>query len=148
MNGESTMSNSMFDSNVRLEVVRNAEGVLDKGPEFTVEGALAEEQEKYPPYLRVLVSVWQTKQDIEAGGSAEDIVARGLGVGESLAPGRWSARVTTVYGDFKRGCPATGLAHAVGNDGEEPRGFETYTWITRLHILEDMLLKEQLEEQP
>src|SRR5436305_1974696 len=87
------MSNSMFDSNVRLEVVRNAEGVVVKATEFTVEGALAEEQEEYPPYLRVLVSVWQTKQDVEAGGSAEDIVARGLGVGERKAPGRWSAEV-------------------------------------------------------
>ena len=76
------MSNSMFDSNVTLEMVRKAEGALENGIYFTVEGALAEEQEKYGRYLRVLVSVWQTKQDIQDGGSPEDIVARGLGVGE------------------------------------------------------------------
>jgi hypothetical protein len=144
------MSNSMFDSNVTLEMVRKAEGALEKGIYFTVEGALAEEQEKYGRYLRVLVSVWQTEQDIQEGGSPEDIVARGLGVGEPKpdAPGRWSATVEILAGDFRRGCPATGLAHAVGNDGKEPRGFETYTWITRLHILEEMLLKDKPKEQP
>ena len=116
------MSNSMFDSNVTLEMVRKAEGALENGIYFTVEGALAEEQEKYGRYLRVLVSVWQTEQDIQEGGSPEDIVARGLGVGEPKpdAPGRWSATVEILAGDFRRGCPATGLAHAVGNDGMEP----------------------------
>jgi hypothetical protein len=138
------MSNSMFDSTVRLETVKNAEGVVVKATVFTVEGALAEEQEEYPPFLRVLVSVWQTKQDVEAGGSADDIVARGLGVGERTAPGRWWAEVHILDEEqFKPGFPATGLAHAVGNDGKEPRGFNTYTWITRLQIQEDMVLKEQ-----
>ena len=40
------MSNSMFDSNVTLEMVAKAEGALEKGIYFTVEGALAEEAGK------------------------------------------------------------------------------------------------------
>jgi hypothetical protein len=140
------MSNSMFDRDVTLE------SVLEKVPDggvakvvqntFWVKGSLGEVEEKFAPYLRIGVSVWQTKQDIEEGGSPEDIVAHALGVGERDEPGRWSAKVTVLDGkEFERGHPATGLAHSVGNNGV-PGGFETYTWTTRLQIEENTLLIE------
>jgi hypothetical protein len=137
----SLTSNSWFDPDVTLESIQEGNRVV-RWNEFWARGYLGEDVEKYAPYLRVLVSIWQTKEDTE-GGSAEEIVAHALGAGERYEPGKWSARLTVLDGkEFKPGFPATGLAHAVGNNGI-PAGFDTYTWTRRLKIEDNILLVQR-----
>jgi hypothetical protein len=148
MNGESRMSNSMFDFNVMLEsTVEGGEAAVR--PAFTVSGVLGQEEcpgEPKAPQTRdlsVLVSVWQTKEDAEDGSrSPTEIFARALGVGKQVPDQleKWSARLE-VKGrtNFRLGRPATGAALIVENTGD-PTAFETYAWTGRLQIGNDTLL--------
>jgi len=129
------MSLPQFDSEITLERFVS-EGAMRIADTFMAMGQLQEEEQSEE--LRVLVSIWQTDADINAGGSATSIVARALGEGKQDAnqSGRWSAEMFTRQGKFEAGRPATGLAHLVANDGD-PTGFDTYTWTTRLQIKVD-----------
>lgn len=127
-------SNSQFDPEVEVKFVEEDESGFSKRRKvIRVKGKLGEELEEYAPYLRVLVSVWQTEEDIKDDGLPQVLVAHALGVGKRDWPGRWSAELTLMDGQLFEPGSATGLAHAVGNNGD-PGGFETYTWTRRLHI--------------
>jgi hypothetical protein len=141
------MSNSMFDFNVTLESAVEGSGAPEVRPNFTVSGVLGQEespgepQAPQPRDLKVLVSVWQTKEDAE-DGSPTEIFARALGVGDQLTDqlGKWSARLSMRGGTkFRLGRPATGAALIVENTGD-PTAFETYAWTGRLWIGSDTLL--------
>ena len=134
------MSLPQFDPEITLRSFMS-EGTMHRADTFMAKGQLhgKDSDEKDPAEeLRVLVSIWQTDADINAGGSATSIVARALGEGKQDAnqSGRWSAEMFTRQGKFEAGRPATGLAHLVANDGD-PTGFDTYTWTTRLQIKVD-----------
>jgi hypothetical protein len=125
------MSVPHFDEEVELERVKE-EGIPAFGLEFTVSGPLRPEDQS--EILRVLISVWQTSDDIKNDGSGK-VVAKALGTGtqDPNDPTKWIARMTTLGPTrFQPDRPATGLGHLVSNDGEDPTGFETYTWISRL----------------
>jgi hypothetical protein len=137
----------MFDFNVRLEsTIAGGEALLRT--EFTVSGVLGQEEcpgepkAPQPRDLSVLVSVWQTMEDAEDGGSSTVIFARALGIGQQLPDQleKWSARLVMRGGTtFKPGRPATGAALIVENTGD-PTAFETFAWTGRLQIAIDTLL--------
>jgi len=141
------MSNSMFDFNVMLETSVEGGGPPGLTNDFVVSGVLGQEEGPGEPQapkkrdLKVLVSVWQTKEDAE-GGSPTEIFARALGFGGQLDDqlGKWSARLV-MRGErkFMLGRPATGAALIVENTGD-PTAFETYAWTGRLWIGNDTRL--------
>ena len=128
------MSLPQFDPEVEVTPVEESHSDFSyPGTSFSVSGKLDEELDGCGEKLRVLVSVWQTQSDTKEGGDPTELVAHGVGIGQRDGKERWSAKLDIVVGKVFRPGSVTGLAHAVGNNGD-PGGFVTYTWTRRLQV--------------
>ena len=96
-------------------------------------GPLDDEQKSQD--LAVLVSMWQTKEDIDCGPDTT-VIARALGMGKHAKDSNeqtWSAEMFMRGGEFVAGHRATGVGLIVASN-DDPTSFETYSWIRRLQI--------------